>query len=189
MRSSSPQDDGRLQMHKWTVENECPDFDCWCVMPTHTLMGCALWHHNLSQKEFLTEIWLHNSTPHALLDFASSGNHPLSCFFVFQFPLVGQITLLLAGALLFRSSSFFSSLRVRQSPWSHRPRVDVALRLHLVAARQTSQCQLTSRSHPARRQQRPRFLSCVLPPSAAAAVLLLFHCLILGAPIAQHCNC
>ena len=71
-----------------------------------------------------------------------------------------------------------------------RPRVDVALRLNLVSARQTSQFLLTSRSHPARRQQRPRFLcrACVtalfLLFHSAAAALMLLTCLLLGAPLA-----
>ena len=71
-----------------------------------------------------------------------------------------QLVLLLSSCALFWHFFLvrFLALRVRQAPWSQYPRVDVALRLHFVTACQISQFHLTLRSHPARRQPRPRFL-------------------------------
>ena len=85
-----------------------------------------------------------------------------------------------------------SSSGVDQSPgpWSHPNMVlalrfvDVALRLRLVAARQTSSIHPTSRSHPARTQQRRRFCC-----RSRCRLLLLLTCLLLDARPALYCNC
>ena len=71
-----------------------------------------------------------------------------------------------------------NSASTPHAPRSPCPRVDIALRLHFVD--QTSQFHLRSRSHPARRQQRPRFLCRV---SAAA-----FYCYG-SAPAVPFCCC
>ena len=195
-----------------------------CVTSTLPLDD-VLWHmstrhqHNLSGRKIRTERWLHcvnDSTPHAFLGFASSGNHPISFLFFFcQFPVVGQITLLLGRKLLFRKSCCFFFLRrtlflhffllrflafcVRHAPWSQHPRVDAAIRLHLVAAHFTPQFHVTSRSYPLAASNDPASsvaraaafaaTALLLRFRSAAAALILLTCLALGAPHTLHCNC
>ena len=114
-----------------------------------------------------------DSTPHALLGFASSGVHSHSLLFFWPFLHVGQITPVFGRALLFSNSLFFlascarlalllffvSSRSVYDKLHGHNVLASMphfvstsSLRVRLL------RFLLTSISHPARRQQRLRFL-------------------------------
>ena len=78
------------------------------------------------------------------------------------------------------------------APRLPRARVNVSLRVHLVAARQTSQLYLKIASSSAPTTS-PLPLSCALPPTAATTLLPLFHLLIFPCfwvhSLALHCDC
>ena len=146
-------------------------------------MVCALWpmstrhQRNLSEREILTERWLLHAT--------SSGNHPLSFLFSFQFPLVGRLTLLFGRALLFSSSSFFVSSRpVCEKLLGHTVLNSTSRVVSILSLR----VKLLSFIFSSPPTTSPLPLSCVLPPSAAAALILL-TCLLLGARLALYGNC
>ena len=118
----------------------------------------------------------------------------LATILVFQFPLVGQITPLVGRTLLLRNFFFFFwrralflhfflvrflALRLRHAPWSQHPRVDAALRLHLVVARPSPRFHWTSRSHPLAANN--------VPASSAprAAAFCCYRC----APAVPFCRC
>ena len=136
-----------------------------------------------NRKSSLEEDFKLNSTPHALLGFASSGNHtlPCLCFFLFSAcrpdhgPLRQLVLLVLAS--FFCISSFFVSSRsvcdkllLRHNVLaSMSPFVStLSLRVRLL------RFILTSRPHQGRRQQRPRFLCRACCRSAPAALCICF---------------
>ena len=168
---------------------KCP----WSVgaLCQHLPWDCVLWHvstrhhRNPSGREILTERWLLYQTPHALLDFASSGNHPLSCFLTLPVSACRPAAVLPSSfprAPCATSSIVTpSSRRYHASSSSCRCATDFSVAFDI---------EIASSSPPT---ASPLPLSCVLPPPAATALLLLFHssaatlilltCLLLGAPL------
>ena len=156
MRLSSPPDHCRLQKHKWIAEWHHVK-ECWCVMSTPIFGLCRLAHvHTTSIERCFLCV---DSASHTRLAIASSGVQSLSFLFFFKFPFLGRALVFIKSNLfylrvvpsfcfVFKFLRVFV-LRVRQVLCSRRFRVDVAFRIHQVAARQTSPSRLTSRSHPA----------------------------------------
>ena len=133
--------------------------------------------HNPSERKIGVD-----STPHALLGFASSGVHSHSLLFFWPFLHVGQITPVFGRALLLQQLVIFSCVVRSSCTFFSFPSRSVCDKLHghnVLASMShfvsTSSLRvrllrflLTSISHPARRQQRP--------PLPVGCIFAAFRC-------------
>ena len=161
--------------------------------------------HNLSERKILTERWLlcvDDSTPHALFGFASSGNH--SCLVSLlpvsacrphhapprpHAPLQKLVFLLIILVLLLLLLASCAVLACLPDSFPRAPCATSSLVTTSSRRCRTSppSCCCSSYSSVSFVIEIASSSPPVLPPSAAAALILL-TCLLLGAPLAPHCN-